>query len=291
MKTEEKATGVAPSGSDDRATAGARRFPRAAVIAALACVVVLIAGGTVVAWNRWWRRAGPSNPSENCPAVVAGKGRRPFTASGVHRVALIGDSIMVQPSCAIADSLAGIGVTTYRDAVSGTGLLNGDVDWLAATKAILRTQRPDVVVAIFVGNYWAPGITDTRGVPIKVDTPAFFAAWQQRAVQLSSEVRAAHARLYWVSPPPIALPPLKHAQQLFQGYERIPGDHVLDSGRVVGGAGDKEVASKQTCGHVQVVRSPVDFTHLTETGARIYGQQIAHDLSADLGLFTSPRPC
>jgi hypothetical protein len=78
---------------------------------------------------------------------------------------------------------------------------------------------------------------------------------------------------------------------LFQGYERIAGDHVLNSGRVLGGAGDKEVASKRTCGHAQVVRSPVDFTHLTETGARIYGQQIAHDLSADLGLFTSPRPC
>jgi hypothetical protein len=209
----------------------------------------------------------------------------------VHRVALIGDSIMVQPSCALADSLAGIGITTYRDAVSGTGLLNGSVDWLAQTKTILRTQHPDVVVAIFVGNYWAPGITDAHGRAIPVDTPAFFAAWQQRATLLSAEVRAAHARLYWVSPPPIALPPLMHAQRLFEGYERIPGDHVLDSGHVLGGAGGKEVASKSTCGNVKVVRSPLDFTHLTEDGARIYGQQIAHDLGADLGVFTSPRPC
>src|SRR5207245_5483809 len=31
--------------------------------------------------------------------------------------------------------------------------------------------------------------------------------------------------------------------------------------------------------------------HLSGDGARIYGEQIAHDLSAALGLLTSPRPC
>jgi hypothetical protein len=37
--------------------------------------------------------------------------------------------------------------------------------------------------------------------------------------------------------------------------------------------------AKETCGH------------LADDGSRIYGQQIAHDLTAQLGLFTTPEPC
>jgi hypothetical protein len=39
-----------------------------------------------------------------------------------------------------------------------------------------------------------------------------------------------------------------------------------------------------------VLRTP-DGVHLTEDGARIYGQEIAHELTAGLGIFTAPQPC
>jgi hypothetical protein len=51
-----------------------------------------------------------------------------------------------------------------------------------------------------------------------------------------------------------------------------------------------ETMHKQTCGRIRTIRTQ-DIVHLTEDGARLYGQQIAHDLSADLGVLTSAQPC
>jgi len=207
----------------------------------------------------------------------------------VHRVALIGDSIMVQASCAIAESLSKLGIQTSRHAVSGSGLLAG-MDWVAETQHILTTEKPDAVVAIFVGNYLFGATRDASNAIIKDDTPQFFRAWQDRAEMLSAEVRAAHARMYWVSPPPITDNTLRHAAVLYEAYRTIKGDHFLNSGRVLSGPDGREVMAKETCGQRRVIRTP-ERVHLTADGARIYGQQIAHDLSADLGLITAPRPC
>jgi hypothetical protein len=77
---------------------------------------------------------------------------------------------------------------------------------------------------------------------------------------------------------------------LFDGYRKIPGDHVLDAGAALAGPGNSETLAKETCGQVREIRSP-DGIHLTDDGARIYGQAIAHELSADVGLFTTPKPC
>lgn len=260
----------------------------ARVVAAVGVLFILGAG--FILWDRIWRRAGPTNPG-TCPQTVPAHRRPPLAPLGVHRVTLIGDSIMDQPSCAIAESLAGLGITTFRHGIPGSGLLTGSVDWLVDTRRILQQERPDVVVMIFVGNYGPTPARDAQGRAIAVDTPAFFAAWQRRAVALSAEVRATRARLYWVSPPPIALLPLNHAQQLFDGYRTIPGDHFLRSGRVLGGSRGEQLPDKVTCRRRRVIRSLVDATHLTPDGARIYGQQIAHDLTADIGVLTTPKPC
>jgi hypothetical protein len=96
--------------------------------------------------------------------------------------------------------------------------------------------------------------------------------------------------MYWVSPPPITNPVLAHAARLFRGYEKIPGDHVLMSGTVLDGPHGSVAVTKTTCGHRRVIRTP-DGVHLTADGARIYGQQIAHDFTARLGILTAPRPC
>ena len=290
MEPSRPALGSQVSAGADVSTRDASRDWLKGAIARSVLVSLLLAGGYVM-WDRTWRRAGPTNPGVSCPAVLAARHRPPLAAIGVHRVALIGDSIMWQPSCAIAESLASVGVQTSRHGVPGSGLLTGPVDWVAETQRILQAEKPDVVVAIFVGNYWMPPVRDPTGTPIAVDTPAFFGAWQERAQALSAEVRAAHARLYWVSPPPITMSVLAHAQRLFDGYRSIPGDHVLDSGRVLAGPGRQPLLVKQSCGALRLLRSPSDGVHLSDDGARIYGEQIAHDLSAGLGLLTSPRPC
>jgi hypothetical protein len=208
---------------------------------------------------------------------------------GVDRVMLIGDSIMDEASCAVGLSLAGLGVETYRHAVGGSGLLNSRVDWVTSAQALLAAEDPDVVVAVFVGNYLPPAGDTTEG-RIEISTPAFFTAWQQRAEELSRVVRASGAKMYWVSPPPIALPPLNHAQRLFDGYRTIEGDHFLNAGSSLGGDDGAQIADTSTCGRLRTIRTS-DTVHLTDDGARIYGQMIAHELSADLGVLTAPRPC
>ena len=40
-----------------------------------------------------------------------------------------------------------------RHAVAGSGLLTGPVEWVGETQRILAAEKPDVVVAEFVGNY------------------------------------------------------------------------------------------------------------------------------------------
>jgi hypothetical protein len=96
--------------------------------------------------------------------------------------------------------------------------------------------------------------------------------------------------MFWVSPPPITYPLLRHAGRLFNGYQTIAGDHFLDSGSVLAGPHGSEVMAKRTCGRTRVIRAN-DHIHLTDDGARIFGQQIAHDLTAELGILTTPRPC
>lgn len=254
-------------------------------------LVFTVAGASgVVMWDRWWREAGSGNAGMDCPTVVKGHSRVPFAAFGVQRVALIGDSIMDQASCSIAESLSDLGITTTRHAVGGTGMLTGFVDWVASTKEILRAEKPDIVVAIFVGNYFPPPIHDANGAVIEAGTAAFYKAWRDRAAVLSAEVHAAHARMYWVSPPPITEPSLSHAARLFAGYRTLPGDHFLSSGRVLTGPHDSVLMEKNTCGHRRVIRN-ADRIHLTGDGARLYGQQIAHDLTAGWGILTAPRPC
>jgi hypothetical protein len=252
--------------------------------------VVVLGLAAVVVWNRDLHHASAANPGISCPGVVAPKHHHPpLTAVGVHRVALVGDSIMSQASCSAAESLANVGIQTYRYAVPGTGLLTG-LDWVSHMKQILQSDHPDVVVAEFVGNYFGPPAKTADGRPIAAGSPEFIDAWNQRARALSDAVRAAGAQMYWVSPPPMAKGAFQNARQLFEGYASIDGDHVLDSGTVLAGPDGNEVIQKETCGHLHVIRSP-DRIHLTDDGARLYGQQIAHDLTAQRGLFTTPQPC
>jgi hypothetical protein len=259
-------------------------------VLALVLALAVVAGSAVVLWDRWWRRAGSRNPGMDCPVVVTAHGRLPLAAFGVHRVALIGDSIMQQASCSIAESLSDVGIETSRHAVGGTGLLSGLVDWLTETRKLLSTEKPDVVIAIFVGNYLGSPARDANGNTIDAGTEAFYRAWQDQAKLLSAEVHAAKARMYWVSPPPITATPLNHAGRLYAGYRTISDDDFLSSGRVLTGPHDSEVMTKETCGKRRVIRTD-DRIHLTDDGARVYGQQIAHDLTADLGILTTPRPC
>ncbi len=254
----------------------------------LTVAAVLLAAVGFILWNRHVSQASPTNPGTSCPVVVQPTGHLPLASLGIKRVALIGDSIMNQASCSIADSLARLGIQTSRFAVGGTGLLSGP-DWLKETSLIMSSDQPNAVIAIFVGNYFSP-VRDAYGRVVADNSPEFFTLWQEHAVELSNEVRSAGATMYWVSPPPIRSPLLNHARRLYEGYASIPGDHTLDAGNILAGAAGQEVLTKTTCGKTVLIRTP-DRIHLTADGGRIYGEEIAHLFTAQTGLLTSPKPC
>lgn len=262
---------------------------RPRLVAAITATLVLLTATAYVVWDRNWRRAGPADPGMDCAQVVEARGHRPFAAPGIHRVLLVGDSIMVQASCAIADQLATVGITTSRHAVSGSGLLTG-MDWVATVGTLVQQEHPDLVLAIFVGNYLGPPARDAQGREIVKDSPEYLAAWEARARAFSQAVHAGGAQMYWISPPPMAFPPFLTARELYVGYSRIRGDHAIDAGPSLADARGGAVGEKRTCGRPVVIRTS-DTAHLTDDGARIYGQTIAHDLTADLGLLTTPKPC
>lgn len=254
-------------------------------------VAVLLIIVTVATWDRAFRHASPASPGMSCPAIVQPTGHPPLAAIGIHRVLLIGDSIMVQASCSLGVALAGEGVQTSRQAVSGSGLLTGWVDWQNKLPPLLRVDHPDAVVALFVGNYLGPPLRNPDGTSVADGSPEFFALWQKAAVRLSEMVQAAGATMYWVSPPPISAPVLDHAQHLFLGYSSIPGVKILNAGPVLAAPDGKEVLAIKTCGKQEIVRTLPDGIHLTDQGARIYGEEIAHLLTDQTGLLVSPEPC
>src|SRR4051794_22810399 len=81
--------GERPSGGRGSARVGLM------VVAAGVGVIPLVVGGYVV-WDRNWRPASSATPPADCPVIAPAGPRRPLAMPGVHRVTLIGDSIMKQ---------------------------------------------------------------------------------------------------------------------------------------------------------------------------------------------------
>ena len=204
------------------------------------------------------------------------------------RVLLIGDSLLAQPSCTIGAALAADGIETHMHAVSGSGLLTGAIDWKRRLDQLLASVHPDVVVALFSGNYPPPPVNDASGQPIAYDTPAFYAAWQDRAREISATVRAAGPKLFWLQPPPMVVSPIP--PKLYAGYLQL-GDATLASGRALADSAGRWVATRPECGTDGQPLRADDSVHMTDAGARVYGLVIAHDLAAALGRPTITAPC
>jgi hypothetical protein len=237
-------------------------------------VLVVVAGAAV------WSLVRADEPSEP-PAFDSACGTVVHPDGAVRtRVLLVGDSLMAQPSCELAAALGGVGVETHLQAIPGSGLLAGP-GWTARFDRLLDSVHPDVVVALFVGNYIGPPATDITGQPIAADSDLFFALWQQRAEELSRRAREAGARMYWVEPPPLA-DDGGRAARLFAGYERL-GDPILRSGRALAGPDGEWVDTIASCEEGAPLRTP-DGVHLTPAGAHVFARALAHDLADALGL-------
>lgn len=228
------------------------------------------------------------------------------------RVLLVGDSILAQPARTITDQLDALGVQTYAAAVSGSGLLTGAVDWQARANRLVAQMQPDVVIALFVGNYpentpadplyddLGPLPVDEAGTPIAADTPQFFDAWQDAAETLSGTLASRGAQVYWVEPPPmiefemLELAELARADELYAGYRQLdqtqPSVEYLSPRASVAGPAGEWISKSVACGTLEHLRAP-DTVHFTTAGAYRYGQTLAGLLAAAQGWGTIAELC
>jgi lysophospholipase L1-like esterase len=123
---------------------------------------------------------------------------------------------------------------------------------------------PDVVVLEFIGNYRSFGDPGLPGVDI--NTPAFYAAWQAEARELTVAARARGADVYWVLGPSVGITAQwrDRVHVLAGGYRRL-GEELCGIGYVDAFAllGDPWSPSPR--------RNP-DGVHLTGAG----GAALAH---------------
>ena len=111
----------------------------------------------------------------------------------------IGDSLTYQSSAALQADLKARGVSTRVQAVSGSGLLDTQLNWTERARNLIAADNPDEVVVEFIGNYGLkgaqPGIVD--------GTPQFYDRWHAAAQQLEDILTSRNAQVYWVIGPPL----------------------------------------------------------------------------------------
>jgi hypothetical protein len=219
--------------------------------------------------------------------VVAGVGHAVATSAPAHadlgaagtRVMLLGDSILEQSADAAVAVLASRGVRTTVDARGGTGLLNG-FDWTAHAAELVAAERPDVVVALFSGNYFPPHVRGPDGAEIVHGTPQFFAAWQDAADRFMGAITATGAQVLWIKAPPMRAPYVSASNDgIWATYQamapRWPQAHLLDAGAVLAGPDGRFALDVPGCDGRRVPVRDDDGVHLAPAGGTRLGGAIA----------------
>jgi hypothetical protein len=236
--------------------------------------------------GRLWGRAARATIALVVGAVV-GVGQAVATSTPAHadrgaegtRVMLLGDSILEQSADAAVAVLASRGVRTTVDARGGTGLLNG-FGWTDHAAALVAAERPDVVVALFSGNYFPPRVRGADGAEIVHGTPEFFAAWRDAADRFMGAITATGAQVLWIKAPPMRSPAVAASNDgVWAAYQamaaRWPQAHLLDAGAVLAGPDGRFVLDAPACDGGRVPVRDDDGVHLAPAGGTRLGGAIA----------------
>lgn len=115
----------------------------------------------------------------------------------VHKVLLLGDSVMWDAAPTIVDGFRAAGIEVNSQAFPGTSLL-GKTDIRATFRQVVAEVQPDVVVAEYSGVYLPPFPTAADGREILLGTPEFWDAWEAAVVDATRALSSSGARVYWV---------------------------------------------------------------------------------------------
>jgi hypothetical protein len=232
----------------------------------------------------------------------------PDTPAGA-RILVIGDSLMRQPGLAFAAQLVTTGKDVRVEAVNGSGLISGPVEWKSRAAQLVADYHPTHVLVSFIGNFgppyppnYAPPGTEEDAeywewIKATMNAIEFVNRYVESARALTAIFAAAGIRTYWVEPVP--LPPHygspSIADKLWSRFATdlpaaYPGTRLLSARSSVANADGTWLRDKVLCGTTYEIRTAGDGgLHLTSDGAGTYGRALARALSSAEG-WAQPAP-
>jgi hypothetical protein len=225
--------------------------------ALLALAVVLAVGGGVAFFGRGLVSAGSGRSGSTTPIL------RPvripmYRGTTTKRVALIGDSTMWGAAPEISAALADHGLRgpVFARAWPSTGVGGPNrhgFDWMSYIDTVLAQDKPDLVVATFIGNFGTPQST------------------RANAIELIRRCHAAGAQVVWDIPAVIDKPGHaavnRYYSHIARMFRSLPADAFVDWGRTLSPDGRWLEYARTDRGREQIRRP--DGIHLLDPGDRL----------------------
>jgi hypothetical protein len=207
----------------------------------------------------------------------------------LHKVLLLGDSEMFDASGPAAAAFKAAGIETNSQAFPGTSLLGG-TSVTQTFPSVLAEQDPDAVVLLYTGVYFPPLPKTFDGRDVLLGTPEFWAAWGDAAENVTRELSATGALVYWVLLPHNHITWAEHDTRLNDTYlsirDEVPNVQFVDWRNTVVSApdgGPLDMAPIGPDGAIGPVRGP-DGAHFSADASRVLGEVLANTVLADYGL-------
>ncbi len=146
-------------------------------------------------------------------ALVIGAGAQPALATQAHAltIAVIGDSVAHDLARGMEDLYANNrNVRVVRQTKFATGLVRTDYyNWNAVARDFLRHHNPDLIFVVIGGNdRQAIRVRGRRYDPLG---KGWLREYEKRVAHFMGTIKREHARVYWVSLPPVRSDTLNRA--------------------------------------------------------------------------------
>lgn len=192
----------------------------------------------------------------------------------LHKVLLVGDSVMHQAATTFASALPGVQVFWVGHDAWGPLAHQGEV--LDRVRQAVAAFHPDEVLFSFSGAYLTPHSDDDEpfhladGTEVPPDTDLMYRAWRQECLLLVQAASVKGARVLWATGPVVEPSSFfgeiaPRSQRLNQIYRHLPTVRVVDWYGLTAPQGQWSATLRAPDGTTAVARQP-DGLHFTPFG-------------------------